>query len=175
MGPLACIEDTYVYIQICMLWRSIEVFFFTICIQICYVVSTERFYHSVHNSHRPGSGLTATSNGISRCPFRAAIQSQPQHSSAAPDCKTTTAEVKSSIVSKGKHEYEEDHCQVKRATEDGRCECAAQGLQPIGQPLPHCGSSQHNHFCTNCVTIYCMWLCCRSLSISLVQVCDGHC
>lgn len=104
---------------------------------LLYFVPAERFYHSVHNSQRPVSGLTGSSNGISRCPFRAAIQSQPQHTSAAPDSKTTTVQAKTCPIEKC--EYNEEHCRVKRATEDGRCECAAQGLQPIGQPLSHRG------------------------------------
>ena len=128
------------FIQICIHWRettsAVKFVFDYQCTKFLYALPAERFYHSVHNSQRPVSGLAG--NGISRCPFRAAIQSQPQHTNAAPDTKTTATEAKTCLAPKEKCGYDEEHCRVKRSTEDGRCECAAQGLQPIGQSLSYC-------------------------------------
>lgn len=102
---------------------------------------TERFYRSVHSGLRPASGSTAPisrcpfraatsgpnapSSGISRCPFRAAIQSKTLHANAV----DSHSEAAPSVVK----EKDEEKCEVRRSTKDGHCECAVQGLQPIGK------------------------------------------
>ena len=95
---------------------------------------TEKFYRSVHALPRmSGAG------GLSKCPFRAAVQSQRLHT-AAPASQTSPAvsEGNKAVVSAQlKQEVlpREGVCGVKRATKDGNCECAAQGLQPVGESM----------------------------------------
>ena len=90
--------------------------------------STERFYKSVHTVHQSTS--TSPANGITRCPFRAAAQAKPLHTSAVVDSQTTKEMAAASLVHRRKLE---EQCEVKRSTKDGHCECAVQGLQPVGE------------------------------------------
>lgn len=96
------------------------------------IFSAEHFYRSVHSVPRTPS----TTAGVSRCPFRAAVQSKaPLHTSTAVsqskpiiqeelnDKKAVTAPVSSA------------KCEAQKPTKDGHCECAAQGIQSIGKQL----------------------------------------
>ena len=106
--------------------------------------STERFYKSVHTIHQSTSMSPAS--GMTRCPFRAAIQSKQLHTSAVIGSQTTKEMAAASLVCKGKLE---ELCEVKRSTKDGHCECAAKGLQPVGEYqqniAQHCGGWLCNH------------------------------
>ena len=101
------------------------------------VSSTERLYKSVHTVHQSTS--TSPANGITRCPFRAATQAKPLHTSAVVASQTTKEMAAASLVDRKKLEEE---CEVKRSTKDGHCECAVQGLQPVGEyTAEHCSGS----------------------------------
>jgi 5-aminolevulinate synthase len=96
-------------------------------------LSLEKFYRSVHTLPR-----VSAAGGLSKCPFRAAVQSQRLHT-AAPASQTpppAVPEGKKAVVSaqlKQEALPREAVCGVKWATKDGKCECAAQGLQPVGK------------------------------------------
>ena len=89
------------------------------------------FYRSVHT--------VSSAGGLSRCPFRAAVQSQQLHTPAPaaipppPPPAAAMSDEGSTVVSGQEVLPEEAVCGVKQATRDGKCECAAQGLQPVGK------------------------------------------
>ena len=95
-----------------------------------WLLHVERLYKSVH------SGVQPSMTGASKCPFRAALQSN-KHAA------TTAVEP----LVKGQGKGEEEECGVKRSTEDGNCKCAAQGLQPVGKSV-----------CMSDVTVWCTFI-----------------
>ena len=122
--------DTYLVLQ----WND----FLKFKLSVSVFTLIERLYKSVHAVPR----MSAT-GGVSRCPFRAAVQAQQLHTSTAashpppppPTTSSAAPEEKKTVVSAPTKEVlpKEVLCGVKRATKDGKCECAAQGLQPIGE------------------------------------------
>ena len=117
-----------------------------------FFLSAESFYKAVHTTHR-GVSSTAT-GGVSRCPFRAAVQSKQLHTSAvaaqlspSPSPAVLEEEKKKQTASVSQKQEgglpKEVQCSVKRATKDGQCECAAQGLQPIGEPYNLSNTAKH--------------------------------
>ena len=129
---------------------------------LCFV-STEHLYRAVHGGSRaPSTG------GMSRCPFRVALQSKKQlHTATAsvPESRpTATQEEKKEKVTTAppplpsptvvnSREMAAMKCEVKRLTKDGHCECAAQGLQPVGE---HDYVNYHLHSMNNLCAMNCM-------------------
>ena len=129
----------------------------------------------MHTTHR-GVSSTAT-GGVSRCPFRAAVQSRQLHTSAvaaqlspSPSPAVLEEEKKKQTASVSQKQEgglpKEVQCGVKRATKDGQCECAAQGLQPIGEPY-NLSNTAHN-------TMIYLWWCAIVAAVCNV-FCSGNC
>ena len=89
---------------------------------IFFILSTERFYHAAHpNGHKSSS---AGSAGVTKCPFRAALQSKSLHASSA-------TSVPPAVQTKS-------HGEVKKmdrnetSDENHQCKCVVDGLTPKG-------------------------------------------
>lgn len=99
------------------------------CIQHSSLFSTERLYQSVHGSSKPQSN----GGGVSRCPFRAALQSNKSvHTSATGGQIRATEKIAEKPFPPVQQEEEEkSECGARQSASDVHCKCAAQGLQPI--------------------------------------------
>ena len=91
--------------------------------------STERFYHAAHpNGHKSSSA--AVSGGMTRCPFRAALQSKKSlHTSSA-------TSVPPAVQTRTQGEEEAKRMERRNETnvndEGHRCKCVVDGLAPKG-------------------------------------------
>lgn len=78
----------------------------------------ERFYHAAHPYGPKSSGIS----GVTKCPFRAALQSKNLHTS-------NTAAVRPAIETSTKGEVKSEGMET---AESHQCKCVVDGLTPKG-------------------------------------------
>ena len=86
-----------------------------------FFLSTERFYHAAHpNGHKSSS----TGSGVTKCPFRAALQSKSLHTSSA-------TSVPPAVQTKSHGEVKKTE-RNETSDESHQCKCVVDGLTPKG-------------------------------------------
>ena len=83
--------------------------------------SIERFYHAAHpNGHKASSAAS----GVTKCPFRAALQSKSLHTSSATSVPPAVQTKSQGEVKKMERNETND--------ESHQCKCVVDGLTPKG-------------------------------------------